>query len=123
MANSQKLQRITKVALIVNAIAHGAGMVGMATGLGPHAAGEPFMARRAVAAGLAGVIMMLFVSRRLARDAALIALPIAFVFFNLTVSVIDLAVTGNLENLPPLVFETTFLAIYGVFALTELRAS
>ncbi len=121
MANSSKLGRITKIALVVNAIAHGTGMVGMVTGLAPLAAGEPFMARRAAAAGLAGIVMMLFVSRNLVRDARLIALPIAFVFCNLVVSVIDLVITRDPQNLPPAVFELVFLAIYSAYALTVTR--
>jgi hypothetical protein len=123
MSPPGKLTRVTQIALVLNALAHGTATLGMATGLLPHSADEPFMARRAAAAGLVGVIMMVLVSRRLTRDATLIVLPIAFTFFNLAATAMDFVATGDPETLPPAVFEATFFAIYCAYALTELRAS
>jgi hypothetical protein len=122
METPHKLTRVAQIALLANALAHGIAIVGMAAGFLPHAADEPFMARRAAAAGLAGIIMMVMVSRRLTRDAGLIAFPIAFTLFNLAATAVDFVATGDPENIPPAVFETTFFSIYCAYAFVELRA-
>src|SRR5215831_6384257 len=75
--------RVTQVALFVNAALHGAASAGMALGLGPHAADQPNMARRAAAAGLAGAFMLAVVALRLRRDPYLVLVPLVFVACNL----------------------------------------
>ena len=52
-ATTDRLTRATQIALIVNALLHSMGMVGFFIGLDPHSA---TLARRAAAAGLAGVV-------------------------------------------------------------------
>jgi hypothetical protein len=110
------IQRTTKIALIANGVAHGLGTVGFAFGIDPHAANEPVMARRAAAAGVAAVVMFLFVSRRVLQEPRMIVMPIAFVVCNLLDSLLELVRTGDVSFAGPLVFETIFLVIYVTFA-------
>ena len=116
------LTRATQVALVLNALAHGAASLGMALGLGPHAAEQPNMGRRAAAAGFAAVVMFLFVAMRLRRDASLIVLPMAFVFFNLADSAYGLLAKREASSLPPAVAETIFLLVYAAFVVMHRSA-
>lgn len=122
-AATSKFTRVTRVALVVNAVAHGSGTIGMAIGLGPHAAEQPNMGRRAAAAGVAGVFMMGYVAKRLPESASLIALPIVFVLCNLIDSIYEFVASGDPHHLAPAVVEGTFLAIYSAYAFAWRRPS
>ena len=111
------LLRVTRVALVLNAAAHSIGSAGFAFGFGPHAAEQAIMGRRAGAAGFAAAFMMLFVARRLRRDASLIALPMAFVTCQLATSAYEVLLSGNMNDLAPMVVESIFLSIYSVFVV------
>jgi hypothetical protein len=113
-----RLTRATQIALIVNAVLHSAGMVGFFIGLDPHAAP---LARRAAAAGLAGAVAMIVVAKRLRESSWLIALPLAFVFCNLVVTIIDFVSTGDPKMLGPAGPETLFLVLYAWFSATRVR--
>lgn len=117
-STTDRLTRATQIALVVNAVLHSAGMVGFFIGLDPHAAP---LARRAAAAGFAGVVAMIVVARRLRESASLIALPIAFVFSNLAATIIDFASSGDARALAPAVPEAFFLGLYAVFAARRVR--
>ena len=121
-ATPSALTRATQVALLLNAALHGIASLGFVVGYVPHAAGHPIMGRRAAAAGFAASFMLVFVARRLRRDAALLALPIAFVFCNLADSIYEFLVSGDPSDLGPAVFEAVFLSIYVFRAATHLRA-
>ncbi len=121
-AAPSKLARVTQIALWVNAVAHFTGTVGMAFGLGPHAAEQSIMARRAAAAGVAALVMFVFVSSRLRRDPALVALPWAFVFCNFADTLFEFSLSHDPQALAPAAPEATFLVIYSVFAANILRA-
>jgi hypothetical protein len=95
---------------------------GFIAGFVPHAAEEPIMARRAAAGEFAGVFIFVFVARSVRRNPSLIALPVAFVLFQVADSVYELLRSGNTNDLPPLVVEAIFLSIYAVYAATQLRA-
>jgi hypothetical protein len=110
-----KLVRGTQVALILNAVLHGLGSAGFALGFGPHAAGEAHMGRRAASAGLAAIVMFVVVARRLARDAGLIVIPLAFVLSQLATSIFELVRSGDPKDLAPVPFEAAFAVIYSVF--------
>lgn len=109
------LTRVTRVALVLNAVLHGAASVGMALGLDPHAAGQPNMAHRAAAAGVAAAFMLAFVGRRLERDPSLILLAATFVACNLVDSVYEFLAGGDALNLAPAVPEAIFLSLYLLF--------
>ena len=66
--------------------------------------------------------MFVAVARRLRRDRALIAVPLAFVFCNLTATVYDFATSHDPGSLAPAIPETIFLVIYSLFALSQRRA-
>ena len=114
--------RVTRVALVLNALAHGSASLGFAFGFVPHALDGPIMAHRAAAAGFAAVFMLIFVASRLRRDPSSIVLALAFVFCNFADSGYELSVSHDPNNLPPLIAESTFLAIYAVFLASVLRA-
>lgn len=118
-ATPNKLTRITQVALVLNAVLHGIASVGMAFGIGPHAAEQPNLGRRAAAAGIAAIVMFIAVARRLRRDPALIALPLAFVLCNLTATVFEFVANRDPSDLAPAIPEATFLLIYSLFAFTR----
>jgi hypothetical protein len=120
-APPNRLTRIAQISMIVNAILHSVGSLGMALGFAPHAAEQALMGRRAAAAGFAAIVMFVFVSRRLRRDPALVALPLAFVFCQLTATVVDFLTSHEASALAPIVPETIFLSIYCAFATTVLR--
>jgi hypothetical protein len=122
LTDVSKPTHVARVAMIVNAILHGIGSVGMAVGSASHTAGEAALGRRGAAAGLAAAVMFVGVSRRLHRDPALIALPLAFVFGNLVSTVVDLLLRHDPGLLAPLVPETTFFVIYSVCAVTSVRS-
>jgi hypothetical protein len=115
---TDRLTRATQIALVVNAVLHSTGMVGFFIGLDPHAAP---MARRAAAAGFAGVVAMIVVARRLRESGSLIVLPIAFVSGNLAVTIVDFASSGDARALAPLAPEAIFLALYTVFAVRRVQ--
>jgi hypothetical protein len=114
--------RFTRVALYINALLHGTANIGMALGLGPHAAEEPNMGRRAAAAGIAAAFMLVFVATRLGRDPFLILMPLVFVFCELSATLYDLASSRDASNLAPAVPEATFLILYALFTRALLRA-
>jgi hypothetical protein len=111
-----RLTRVTRIALFVNAVLHLTGVVGFLSGQG-HAFGEPFMARRAAAAGVAGSFMLAWAGRRVAADRSVIYLAIVFVACQLIVSLADLWVGRDPHDLGPAVFEAGFLTLYTVFVL------
>jgi hypothetical protein len=113
--------RVTQVALILNAIAHGTACVGWVLGFGPHSADETILGRRAAAAGFAAIVMFALVARRLRRDPSLILLPLAFVFFNLSDTVAEFVIRHDKADLPPVIPESLFLVIYSIFALRFAR--
>jgi hypothetical protein len=114
--------RITQAALLVNAAIETVAGVGFIVGFAPHAGEAPLLARRVASCFFGGVFMLVFVAIRLRRDAALIALPIAYVFGHLADSVYELARSGSAKDLGPVIFETLFLSLYSVYAATRLRA-
>jgi hypothetical protein len=114
--------RITEIALFLNAVLHGIASVGMAIGVGPHAAGEPHMGHRAGAAGLAGSFMLGFVGTRLRRQPALIVMPLVFVLGNFTTTAYEFLTSHDPGELPPAIPEGTFLLLYALFAVRLLRA-
>ena len=111
------------MALWLNAVLHGIASVGMAFGIGPHAAEQPNLGRRAAAAGIAAIVMFIAVTRRLRRDRALIALPLAFVLCNLTATVSEFVASRKPSSLAPALPETTLLLIYALFAFTRPAAA
>ena len=115
--------RVTQVALFLNAALHGTASVGMALGLGPHAADQPNMARRAAAAGVAGAFMLAVVARRLRRDPYLILMALVFVACNLAATVWEYVATHSPNNLAlaPAIPESTFLIVYSAFVASRLR--
>lgn len=94
----------------------------MAAGLAPHTADQASMARRAAAAGFAAAVMFVFVSKRLRRDPALIALPFAFVLCNFAATIYDYLLSREPNALAPLVPEATFFVIYLAFGVSYLRS-
>jgi hypothetical protein len=118
VATTDRLTRATQIALIVNVVLHSIGMVGFFIGLEPHAAP---LARRAAAAGVAGVVAMIVVARRLRESSSLIALPLAFVFSNLLATLVDFVSSGDAKALAPAAPETFFLALYTWFAAVRVR--
>jgi hypothetical protein len=123
MSAPRTLTRVTQLALFLNAVLHGAASVGMALGLGPHAAAEPHMGRRAAAAGVAGAFMLGFVGKRLRREPRLIVMPLVFVLCNLADTVYEFLSSRDPSNLAPALPETTFLLVYSFFAAALLRTS
>jgi len=119
---ARTLTRVTQIALVLNAVLHGTASIGMALGLGPHAAEEPHMGRRAAAAGLAGAFMLAFVGKRLRHDARLIVMPLVFVLCNLADTVYEFLSSRDPNNLAPAVPETIFVVVYSLFAAAFLRA-
>lgn len=109
------------MALELNAVLHGIASVGMAIGLGPHAADQPNLGRRAAAAGIAAAVMFVGVARRLRRDSALIVMPLAFVLCNLSATVYEFATSHDPSSLAPAIPETTFLVLYTLFAFSQYR--
>ena len=120
-ASGTRLTRVTRIALVLNAMAHGLGCVAMVSGLDPHAAGQPNMARRVAAAGFAALVMFGYVATQLPQSPSLIVLPIAFVLANLLDTSFELVASRDLSYLAPGAFEATFLAIYSVYGLGWLR--
>jgi hypothetical protein len=116
-AAPNKLTRVIQIALWVNAVLHLMGTLGMLFGIDPHGAAEPIMARRAAAAGVAAFVMFAFVSKRIARDPALIALPWTFVLGNFTATLFQFASGHDPHDLAPALPEATFLTLYSIFAL------
>jgi hypothetical protein len=117
-ASTSSLTRVAQIALVVNAILHMTGALGMFV---EHSA-EP-IARRVLAAGIASVVMFLLVAKRLPTDPALVALPLAFVVSNLGATIADFASTQKPSALAPVAPEAIFTAIYAVFALRVARRS
>jgi hypothetical protein len=118
-AAPDRLTRATQIALIVNAVLHSTGMVGFFIGLDPHAAP---LARRAAAAGVAGVMAMIVVAKRLREGGWLIALPLAFVFSNLVATIVDFVSSDDPKVLAPAGPEAFFLVLYAWFAATRIRS-
>ena len=115
---ADRLTRATQIALVVNAEQHSTGMVGFFIGLDSHAAP---LARRAAAAGFAGVVAMIVVARRLRDSGSLIALPLAFVFSNFVATICDFASSDDPKALAPAGPELLFLVLYAVFAAMRVR--
>jgi hypothetical protein len=115
---TDRLTRATQIALVVNAVLHTTGMVGFFLGLDPHAAP---LARRAVAAGFAGVVAMIVVAKRLRASSSLIVLPLAFVVANLVATLFDCVSSSDPKALAPLGPEGFFAVLYTVFAVKRLR--
>jgi hypothetical protein len=115
---TDRLTRATQIALVVNAVLHSTGMVGFFLGLDPHAAP---LARRAAAAGFAGVVAMIVVAKRLRASGSLIVVPLAFVFANLAATVIDYVSSGDPKTLAPVGPESFFLVLYALFAAKRIR--
>jgi hypothetical protein len=111
--------KVTRIALVLNGLAHGAASVAFLLGLSPLAAEQPIMGRRAGSAGLAAVVMFLFVAKCLPRHSLLIVLPAAFVVSQLTTSSYELFARGDQRVVPPLVVEAAFAAIYGTFIVLQ----
>ena len=113
-----RITRVAQIAMIVNAVLHAIGTVGM--GMGPHAP-ERAIFGRLVAAAVAAAVMFVFAAKRLARDPAIVALPLSFVLCNLAATLGDFATSHDTRALSPLLPEATFLAIYSAFAVLRVR--
>jgi hypothetical protein len=107
--------RVTQVALLLNAALATVAGIGFIAGALPHAADAPNLAHRVGAAELAGAFIMIFVATRLRRDASLLVLPAAFVVCNLVASIHEVATSRAASDLPPLLVEALFVAIYTTF--------
>ena len=115
------MRRVAEIALLINAALETVAGTAFLLGRDPLARESPLLASLVAACFYAGVFMMVFVSKRLRRDAALIWLPLVYVVTHLTDSVYRFAVTGNAMHLGPAFFEASFLAIYASFAVTSRR--
>jgi hypothetical protein len=115
------LTRVAQVALVLNAALATIAGAGFLAGELPHSAEEPTLARRAGLTHFAGAFIMLFVARRVRRDAALIVLPVAFVLCNLADSVYERLVLGDPSYLAPMIVEAALLSIYALFAVACRR--
>jgi hypothetical protein len=114
--------RITRASLMLNALAATLAATLFALGFAPRASEDPLLARRVGAGELAGAIIFVLVAMRLRRDAALIAIPIAFVACQVVASVFELLlVSQTAANVAPLVPEGTFLLVYSIFAVKLSR--
>jgi hypothetical protein len=116
------LSRATRIALFVNAVAHGSAVIGMITGLAPHAADQPNMARRAAAAGIAGIVMLSYVGKNVLKQPSLIVLALVFVSCNFFDTLYEFLTSRDPGQLAPAPIEGTFLLIYSLFALDWLRS-
>jgi len=114
------MMRLAQVALLLNAAMAAIAGIGFVAGFAPHAAEHAVLARRVAAGELAGAFIFAFTATRLRKDARLIALPMAFVFFNLVVSIYEFAVRRTTGDLAPAV-EGIFFSIYAAFFAANLR--
>jgi hypothetical protein len=121
-SNKDPLLRVTRIALVFNAVMASLATVGFIAGYAPYAAEHAILARRVAAGELAGVVIFILVAFRLHRDSFLIAFPLAFVFLQLTDSVYEFIVRRNPNDLPPMVIEGLFFSIYALYATSRLRA-
>jgi hypothetical protein len=117
------LLRVTELALCLHAVMATIAATGFALGYLPHAAESAVLAHRAAAGEIAGALIFAFVARGLRRDGFLIVPALAFVFCNLVASVCDFVASGNASEIPALVVEAVFFAIYAAFTTVHLRRS
>jgi hypothetical protein len=122
LAAVSRLTRVTQIALWVNAILHAVGSIAMALGLGPQGAAEPITSRRMAAGAIAAIVMFGFVSKRLPKDPALIALPWTFVLCNFADTIYEFIARRDVHDLAPAIPEASFFALYSIFALTSRSA-
>ena len=115
------MRRVAEIALLVNGGLETIAGTMFLFGRDPLARESPLLASLVAACFYAGVFMMVFVSRRLRRDAGLIWLPLVYVVTHLTDTVYRFVTTGNVKEMAPAFFEASFLAIYSSFAVTQRR--